>query len=70
MLVVEKLDILSGNGKFDLNFYDVFNSEAQKANGVEDSIEKFIEDMKDAGNTPERLEAGVGGRRVCDRRVA
>ena len=31
VLVVEKLDILSGNGKFDMNFYDLINSEAQKA---------------------------------------
>lgn len=66
VLVVEKLDILSGNGKFDLNFYDVFNSEAQKANGVEDSKEKFMEDMKDAGNTPERLEVWADGESVVD----
>lgn len=66
VLVVEKLDILSGNGKFDLNFYDMFNSEAQKANGVEDSIEKFMEDMKDAGNTPERLAVWAEGESVVD----
>lgn len=66
VLVVEKLDILSGNGKFDLNFYDMFNSEAQKANGVEDSIEKFTEDMKDAGNTPERLAVWAEGESVVD----
>lgn len=66
VMVVEKLDILSGNGKFDLNFYDVFNSEAQKANGVEDSKEQFIEDMKNAGNTPERLEVWASGEEVID----
>lgn len=66
VLVVEKLDILSGNGKFDMNFYDVFNSEAQKANGVEDSVEKFMEDMKDAGNTPERLKVWAEGENVID----
>lgn len=66
VLVVEKLDILSGNGKFDLNFYDVFNSEAQKAAGVEDSKEQFMEDMKDAGNTPERLEVWAAGEEVVD----
>lgn len=66
VIVVEKLDILSGNGKFDLNFYDVFNSEAQKANGVEDSIEKFMEDQKDAGNTPERLQVWAEGESVID----
>lgn len=66
VIVIEKMDILSGNGKFDLNFYDVFNSEAQKANGVEDSIEKFMEDMKDAGNTPERLQVWAEGESVID----
>lgn len=66
VLLVEKMDILSGNGKFDLNFYDVFNSEAQKANGVEDSKEKFIEDMKNAGNTPERLEVWAEGEEKID----
>lgn len=57
VLVIEKLGILSGNGKFDLNFYDVFNSEAQKANDIEDSKEQFIADKSEAGETPERLEA-------------
>ncbi len=56
VLLIEKLDILSGNGKFDLNFYDVFNSEAQIANGVEDSIEAFIESKQNVGETPERLQ--------------
>ena len=28
--IVEKLDILSGNGKFDMNFFDMINSKAQK----------------------------------------
>lgn len=66
VIVIEKMDILSGNGKFDLNFYDVFNSEAQKANGVEDSIEKFMEDMKNAGNTPERLQVWANGENEID----
>ncbi len=56
VLLIEKYDILSGNGKFDLNFYDVFNSEAQIANGVEDSVEAFIESKQNAGETPERLQ--------------
>lgn len=66
VMVVEKLDILSGNGKFDMNFYDVFNSEAQVKNGVEDSVEQFVEDMKDAGNTPERLQAWAEGESTVD----
>ena len=66
VLVVEKLDILSGNGKFDLNFYDLFNSQAQKDQGVEDSKEQFMEDMKDAGNTPQRLQVWADGEEVLD----
>ena len=30
VILVEKFDILSGNGKFDMNFYDLTNSQAQK----------------------------------------
>ena len=66
VLVIEKLDILSGNGKFDLNFYDVFNSLAQKENGIEDSVEKFITDKQDAGETPERLKVWAEGESVID----
>ena len=66
VLLVEKLDILSGNGKFDLNFYDMFNSEAQKANGVEDSKEQFLKDMKDAGDSPARLQVWADGEEVMD----
>lgn len=56
IIVVEKMDILSGNGKFDMNFYDLINSEAQKAAGNEITVEDFKESMKNAGNTPERLD--------------
>ena len=60
VILVEKFDILSGNGKFDMNFYDLINSEARKVAGTEryteNAVENFIEDMKDAGNTPERLQ--------------
>ncbi len=62
VILVEKLDILSGNGKFDMNFFDIINTEAQKANGVEDSVEKFIEDKKDSVvDSIERLTAQANG---------
>ena len=67
VILVEKLDILSGNGKFDMNFFDMINTEAQKANGVEDSVEKFIEDKKEtAWDTPERLRAQAEGAAELD----
>ncbi len=59
IILVEKLDILSGNGKFDMNFYDLINSEAQRAAGNEkwtvNQVENFMEEKADAGDTPERI---------------
>lgn len=67
VILIEKLDILSGNGKFDMNFYDLINSEAQKANGIEDTVEAYVNDMKDtAWDTPERLLAQAEGSYVLD----
>ena len=70
VILVEKLDILSGNGKFDMNFYDLINSEAQKAAGNErytvNAVENFIEDMADCGETPERIRAWAETENVLD----
>lgn len=70
VLVIEKMDILSGNGKFDMNFYDLINSEAQKAAGNEewttDPVEHFIEDMAEAGDTPKRLQVWAQQESVLD----
>lgn len=59
VILIEKMDILSGNGKFDMNFYDLINSEAQKAAGNEkwtvNQVENFIEAKSTAGDTPERV---------------
>lgn len=60
VIVVEKLDILSGNGKFDMNFFDLINSEAQKAAGNEkytvNQVENFIADKAESGESAERIE--------------
>lgn len=67
VILVEKLDILSGNGKFDMNFFDMINSEAAIANGVEDSVEKFVEEKKEsAWDTEERLIAQAEGAAEVD----
>lgn len=67
VLLIEKMDILSGNGKFDMNFYDMIESEAQKANGVEDSKEAFLADLKEsAWDAKERLEAQAEGAALLD----
>lgn len=57
VILIEKLGILSGNGKFDMNFFDLINSQAQQKAKIEYTVEKFMEEKADAGNTPERLKA-------------
>ena len=64
--IVEKLDILSGNGKFDMNFFDMINSKAQKANGIKDSVEAFIKDKSNPRDTAERTRVQAEGAYVLD----
>lgn len=59
VILIEKLDILSGNGKFDMNFFDMPNSKAMKDNGVDVSKEEFLEMKKEAWDSNERKEAWV-----------
>ena len=61
IILIEKMDILSGNGKYDMNFYDLINSEAQRKAGVEDSVEKLIADNSNPLDTPERIRAQAEG---------
>ena len=60
VILVEKLDILSGNGKFDMNFFDIINTEAQKKAGNEEwtlnQVENFIESKSKSGESAERIE--------------
>ena len=67
IILIEKLDILSGNGKYDMNFYDLINSKAQKANGINDSIEALIADNSNPLDTPERIRAQAEGAFVLDK---
>ena len=67
IILIEKLDILSGNGKYDMNFYDLINSKAQKANGINDSIEALIADNSNPLDTPERIRAQAEGSFVLDK---
>ena len=66
-IILKKLDILSGNGKYDMNFYDLINSEAQKANGINDSVEALIADNSNPLDTPERIRAQAEGAFVLDK---
>ena len=56
VIVVEKLDILGGNGKLDMNFYDLFGSKAQEEAGIEYTVEDFNNDYSNNGDTPERVK--------------
>jgi len=59
VIIVEKLDILSGNGKFDMNFFDMINTKAQHAANTEryitNQVANFIEDKAKSGETAERI---------------
>lgn len=61
VILVEKLDILSGNGKFDMNFFDMINTEAQKAAGNDEwvgeaGLAKFLEEKSGNGESAERIQ--------------
>lgn len=61
VILIEKLDILSGNGKFDMNFFDLINSQAQKNNGIEITPDSFIKSKQESLDSPERLNAWAQG---------
>lgn len=54
--LIEKTDSLSGNGKFAMNLFDIYNTKAQKANQIEGSKGKFIASKSKTGEDPARLE--------------
>ena len=61
VILVEKLDIPSGNGKFDMNFFDMINTEAQKAAGNDEwvgeaGLAKFLEEKSSNGESAERIQ--------------
>lgn len=70
VIVVEKMDILSGNGKFDMNFYDLINSQAQKEAGNEkwtvNQVENFIEEKSSAGDSEARIKVWAEQENVLD----
>ena len=70
VMIVEKLDILSGNGKFDMNFFDMINTKAQHEAGIEkytvNQIENFIEEKLAAGDTLERVTAWAHQENIID----
>lgn len=66
VILIEKLDILSGNGKFDMNFFDLINSQAQRENGVTETVESFIESKEGVSDSPERVRVWAEGSYALD----
>lgn len=61
VILVEKLDILSGNGKFDMNFFDMINSKAQKEEGVEITVDDFLEMKEKSSDSNARKKVWAQG---------
>ena len=57
IVVLEKLDIVSGNGKFDQDFDDLFNSKAAHELGTNLTKEEFVEYWTGYYDSQEKLEA-------------
>lgn len=66
VILIEKLDILSGNGKFDMNFFDLINSQAMKEAGIEITKEEFIKSKETAMDSPARLQVWADGEYELD----
>lgn len=65
--IIEKLDILSGNGKFDTNFFDLANSKAMKDAGNEVTKEEYRERFREKSwDSDERVDAMTEGAFVLD----
>lgn len=68
VILLEKLDLLSGNGKYDRNFFGIVNSEAQKKDGDSATAETLYEDMLSTNtmDSPSRLKAWANGASLVD----
>lgn len=61
VILIEKLDIISGNGKFDMNFFDMINSKPLQEDNRVVEIEDFIEMKKEAVDSDERKQVWAEG---------
>ena len=57
VIVIEKLDILSGNGKFDQDFNRLYNSKQTQIEGTNMTKEEFIASRVNNFDSPERVQA-------------
>jgi len=68
VILIEKLDLLSGNGKYDRNFFGIVNSEAQRRDGDTATAETLYEDMLKTNtmDSPSRLKSWANGASLVD----
>ncbi len=66
IILIEKLDILSGNGKFDMNFFDLINSKAQKENEINITVADFIKGKESVADSNRRVEVWAQGASELD----
>lgn len=64
--VLEKLDILGGNGKFDMNFFDLINSKAMNDADNVVTKEEFLKEKESAWDSEERKQAWADGEWTLD----
>ena len=57
VILIEKLDILSGNGKFDQDFNRLYNSKQTQIEGTNMTKEEFIASREGKFDSPERVQA-------------
>lgn len=61
VILIEKLDILSGNGKFDMNFFDMINSKPLREDNRVVEVEDFIAMKDNAVDSEERKQVWAEG---------
>lgn len=61
VILIEKLDILSGNGKFDMNFFDMINSKPLQEDNRVIEVEDFIAMKEKAVDSEERKQVWAEG---------
>ncbi len=61
VILIEKLDIISGNGKFDMNFFDMINSKPLQEDNRVIEVEDFIEMKDNAVDSEERKKVWAEG---------
>ena len=66
IILIEKLGILGGSGIYNMNFSEIINSQAQRANGREESLESFMAHIAGREIVPERIPVWAQGASEVD----